>query len=265
MSAPIRIAFSGSGFKTPAHVGALAAVHDAGYTPVEYAGTSGGSIVAALAACGMPLAEMQALTMQQDWSNMLEFNPLSIFERMAFCNGDNLLEWLLQHTGSKTFAQLGVDLTIVATDLGAGAPFVFSRQTTPSVPVALAARASAAIPIVYAPVQYAGRYLVDGGVENNIPVDKLVIDKAPRLGVHLDAKVAPLKPGLHTIMTIAPRVLELTLDAQEDAHIQAALASGAKICHVETGYADGLDRNMAREIRQRLYDGGYAAAKAELT
>jgi NTE family protein len=262
---PIRLAFSGSGFKTPAHVGAISAVHDAGYTPVEYAGTSGGSIVAALAACGMPLEEMQQLTMRQDWSDMLELNPLSIFDRMGFCNGENLLEWLQQHTGSRTFAQLDVDLTIVATDLAAGAPFVFSKATTPDVPIALAARASAAIPIVYAPVMYAGRWLVDGGVENNIPVDKLLIDKAPRLGVHLDAKIAPLKPGLHTIMTIAPRVIELTLDAQEDAHIAAALASGAKVCSVETGFADGLDRNMARDIRQKLFDGGYVAAKAALS
>lgn len=68
MSNRIRVALSGSGFRLGAHLGALQAIVDAGYEVVELAGTSGGSIVSAMFAGGMKLADMHELCMQMDWS-----------------------------------------------------------------------------------------------------------------------------------------------------------------------------------------------------
>ncbi|WP_269765932.1 patatin-like phospholipase family protein [Burkholderia ubonensis] len=49
----------------------------------------------------------------------------------------------------------------------------FSKEATPDVPIALAARASASISIVFAPVAVAGGSMVDGGTCNNMPVNDL--------------------------------------------------------------------------------------------
>lgn len=261
---PIRVALSGSGFKFPAHVGALMALHDAGYEPVELAGTSGGSIVAALAAAGASLDWMRDQTLQRDWSDMLTFSLLSVLTKGGYCSGSALLGWLSSNTKGLRFADLQVPLTIVASDISSMAPFEFSQKNTPATPVALAARASAAIPFAYAPVQIGRAYLQDGGMVNNIPVDRLLIDEVPRLGVQLVSQESPLKAGIHTIVDIAPRLISLMLSAQESTHVDLGRHLGAGFAFVETGYADGLDRNMAPAIRRRLMDDGYAAVRGAL-
>lgn len=261
---PIRIALSGSGFKFPAHVGALLAVRDAGFTPIELAGTSGGSIVATLAACGMTVDQMRDLTLSRDWSDMLNLSIWSMLTNLGYCSGSALLDWITQQTAGKTFADLDVDLVVMASDVANQRTFEFSKATTPDVKVALAARASAAIPFVYSPVQLQGSMLMDGGMVNNIPIDRLTIDQVPRLGIQLVSKGAPLAAGMHTIFDVAPRVIDLMLSSNENTHVDLGAACGAKLAFVETGYASGLDRNMAPEVRLRLLQDGYTAAKVVL-
>lgn len=261
---PIRIALSGSGFKFPAHVGALLAVRDAGYTPIEYAGTSGGSIVATLAASGMSVEDMKLLTLSRDWSSMLSFSPWALLTQLGYCSGSTLLDWLCTQTSRKTFAQLPVGLTVMASDIAQESGFVFSKTHTPDTAVALAARASSAIPFVFAPVKLPDVLLMDGGMVNNIPVDVLIKDDVPRLGVQLVSKTSPLGVGRYGLLDLAPRVLELMLSANENIHIDLDEHDGAHFAFVETGYANGLDRNMNMATRERLLNDGYAAARDAL-
>ena len=262
---PLRIAWSGSGFKLPAHVGALHAVVDAGWTPVEYAGTSGGSIVAALAACGMSLSDMKTLALTFDWSAMLSFSPLAALRLRGFCDGKRLLAWLMEHTGGRTFGQLDVRMSAIASNVSTEAPYVFSRSLTPDVPVAFAVRASTSIPFAFEPVPFGAALLADGGMVNNIPVDRLVVDSVPRLGVQLVSQDLPLQPNARlSLVQYSMRLVDLMLSACESTHVSAAQAAGARIAFVETGYASTLDRNMPRAIRQRLFDDGYAAARDAL-
>jgi NTE family protein len=256
-----RIALSGSGFKFPAHGGALAAIYASGGEIIELAGTSGGSIIAALHACGMSRADMVDLTMSRDWSDMMGFSPLALL-RLGYCNGKNMLSFLTSATAGKTFGDLSIGLTIMTTDVTNGCPFEFSKANTPDAPVALAARASASIPFVYQPVEYKGRLLMDGGCLNNVPLDKLTIDAVPRIGVHLVSREKPLSPGVHTIFDIAPRIIGMILDANDHAHTEIGELEGAKAAFVETGYASGMDRNMPQDIRHRLFADGFAGVKS---
>ncbi|MBX9900795.1 MAG: patatin-like phospholipase family protein [Burkholderiaceae bacterium] len=140
---------------------------------------------------------------------------------------------------------------------------------TPDLPVAIAARASASIPIVYSPVQLTKEsvrpvMLMDGGMVNNIPIDQLTIDSVPRLGIQLVSKSSPLAAGSHSLFDIAPRVINLMMSSNENTHIDLGLQIGAQVAFVETGYAGGLDRNMSTQMRQRLFDDGYAATTLKL-
>ncbi|KDB08781.1 Patatin [Burkholderia sp. lig30] len=251
---PIRVALSGSGFRLGAHLGALQASVDAGLEIVELAGTSGGSIVASLFASGMSLADMRRLCMEMDWSRMMRFSPWPVLRHQALCAGDELLAFLTDATGGKTFAQLGVDLKVVASNLLTEREFQFSRAATPDVPVALAARASASIPIVFAPVAAAGGLMVDGGTTDNIPVSDLTVDAAPRVGIFLRSDDAPL----------APRIIDLMLSSNEEARMALDGGSGATIISVPTGYASSFDRDMPSATRQRLYDDGYVETAAAI-
>jgi NTE family protein len=258
---PIRVALSGSGFKFPAHVGALIALRDLNYVVIEYAGTSGGSIVAALAACGMHLDDMKVLTLNHNWKPMLTWSPLQIFKgaRAAYCSGNTLLDWILEETFHATFAHLQIPLTIMSSDAVTQTPFEFSNKATPTAEIGFAARCSACIPGVYAAMKYQGVLLQDGGLVNNIPVDKLIRDKVPRLGIQLVSKVTPLAPNKSSLVGLLASDLNMMLSANENTHVEMDEEEGANFSFVETGYANGLDRNMSVELRSQLFKDGYNA------
>lgn len=261
---PIRVALSGSGFRLGAHIGALQAIEDAGYTVVELAGTSGGSIVASLYASGMPLDDMRQILMDLDWSRMMRFSPWSLIRHQALCSGDVLLKYLLERTDGKTFAQLDIDLKVIAANLLTEGEFQFSKASTPDVPIALAARASASIPIVFAPVAVAGGLMVDGGTCDNMPVSDLTVDEVPRVGIYLVSDNNPLPSGTYGMPTLAPRIIDLMLASNLSARMAVDRRDGATIVDVPTGYASSFDRHMARVTRQRLYDDGYRAVERAL-
>lgn len=261
---PIRVALSGSGFRLGAHLGALQAIVDAGYTIVELAGTSGGSIIAALFASGMPLDVMREILMELDWARMMGFSPWALIRHQALCSGDALLQYLTKVTNGKTFAQIDVDLKVIAANLLTEREFQFSKESTPDVPVALAARASASIPIVFAPVAVAGGLMVDGGTCDNMPVSDLTVDSVPRVGIYLVSDDDPLPPGAYGLPTLAPRIIDLMLAACEATHVALDTVNGATIVRVPTGYASSFDRHMAVATRQRLYSDGYATTSLAL-
>ncbi|MBU9550426.1 patatin-like phospholipase family protein [Burkholderia multivorans] len=262
---PIRVALSGSGFRLGAHLGALQAIVDAGYTIVELAGTSGGSIIAALFAAGMPLDVMREILMALDWSRMMRFSPWAVIRHQALCTGDALLKYLTELTDGKTFAQLDVDLKVIAANLLTEQEFQFSKTSTPDVPIALAARASASIPIVFVPVAVAGGLFVDGGMCDNMPVSDLTVDDVPRVGIFLESDDSPLQPGRYGIATLAPRMIDVMLASNEDTHFALDQMTGAAFVRVPTGYASSFDRHMTVATRQRLYDDGYRATAGALS
>ncbi|WP_129646558.1 patatin-like phospholipase family protein [Peristeroidobacter agariperforans] len=66
----------------------------------------------------------------------------------------------------ESFNDLPIPFRCVATDIGQVKPVVFQSGE-----LALAVRASMAVPGAFAPVKHEGRVLVDGGVVNNLPID----------------------------------------------------------------------------------------------
>lgn len=260
----IRVALSGSGFRLPAHLGALQAIAHAGYEVIELAGTSGGSIVAALYASGMVLDDMHKLCMEMDWSPMMRFSLWAMASKQALSTGNAMLEFLTERTRGKTFADLHIDLKIIASDMVTQREFQFNQVATPDAPIALAARASASIPIVFAPVSYEAAFLADGGMCDNVPASALTVDAIPRIGIYLVAEDPPLLPAQRGLAHLAPRFIDLMLASNEGARVALDTRNGATIVRVETAYASSFDRNMAPAIRQRLYDDGYAAAQAAI-
>ncbi|MGA7781154.1 MAG: patatin-like phospholipase family protein [Paraburkholderia sp.] len=261
---PIRVALSGSGFRLGAHLGALQAIEDAGYEVVELAGTSGGSIIASLYASGMPLDVLRELCMSLDWSPMMSFSPWTLVTKQSLCSGDALLQYLEKLTDGKTFADLSIDLKVIASDLLTEKEFLFSRATTPDASIALAARASASIPVVFTPVPYKNVLCVDGGCCDNIPASHLTVDGVPRVGIYLESDDAPLLPGAYGLATLAPRMIDLLLASNESSHVELDTKNGAQIIRVQTGFASSFDRNMPAATRQKLYDVGHDATTAAL-
>ena len=87
------------------------------------------------------------------------------------------------------FLKLKRDLQIIATDLDNGDRVIFGRGSIEGVPISRAAAASAAVPVLYAPVKLNGRELVDGGLRGTASID-IAIER----GAELVICVNPLVP-----------------------------------------------------------------------
>lgn len=255
-----KVAFSGSGFRLPAHIGALQAFHDEGFTITEVAGTSGGSIVAALFACGMSSDAMLRLALTYDWSTLLTFEPYSGFvKHRSYCSGDALLAFLQKYTKGAAFKDLKVKLRIIASDLVTEGEVEFSQDTSPSMPVAMAARASASIPFVYAPVQFGQYVLVDGGVCDNIPVTHLS-KGGQQFGVYLESGI--VAKVLIEPVDMLERAVDMILASSEYAHMGED--KKATMIKVNTGSAGSLNTTMSYAARLALFNAGYQAASSVL-
>ena len=253
---PVRLAFSGSGFLAGIHAGAASALLDAGYEIVEVAGTSGGSICAAALALGFDSKALYQLSVCSDMSGLLDCGLFTFLRSGALDSGSALLAWLENNVTKGTcLKDAKIPIQILATDVRAKTSFTFSRDETPDVPLALACRASSAVPLVYAPVIYQGRFLADGGMVANIPVDRLFADGTPRIGVDVadsgESKTSPLTAYLGTL-------IHLLLAANEDTEIHLAANTGAKVIRVPT-QENPLDTGLSQTAKNALYHAGYVA------
>lgn len=167
----IGLALGGGAARGFAHIGVIQVLEEAGIRPDLAAGTSAGSLVAALWASGLDGAELgrRAQTMEEsaiaDWA----------FPGRGLLRGEALARYVRDLTAGRLIEQMPRALGIVATDLDSGEPILFQRGDTGA-----AVRASSAVPAVFQPVRIGSREYVDGGLVAPVPVAE-----ARRMGADL--------------------------------------------------------------------------------
>lgn len=189
----IGITLSGGGAKGLAHIGILKAIDSAGLTISYVTGTSMGSIIGALYACGYSADTIEKIARRMDWDQLLSNNsdlrPFIMQEKEdyssyaielpwvnnAFRLPNGVLEseelWLkfseffFPVYKIKDFTKFPRAFKCIATDISSGETVVLDSGE-----IVYAIRASLAIPSFFTAVDYQGRKLVDGGVVRNFPV-----------------------------------------------------------------------------------------------
>ena len=146
-----------------AHIGVLRALAELGVEPDVVAGTSVGAIVGAMhgldALDGFE-AWVRGLTRRE----ILGYMDVG-FSGGGFFEGQRLLRRFRSEFGDVAMADCRLPFGAVATDISTGLE-VWLRQGV----VADAVRASISLPGIFAPVRHEGRWLVDGGLVNPVPV-----------------------------------------------------------------------------------------------
>ena len=159
----IGLALGGGAARGFAHVGVIQVLEEAGIRPTYIAGTSAGSLVAAIYASGKNGTQLQQIAESMDEAAIADWT-LPIFSR-GVLRGEALARYVNKAVGGRTIEQLPMPLAIVATDLSSGEPVIFRRGDT-----ATAVRASSAVPAVFQPVSISGHDYVDGGLVSPVPV-----------------------------------------------------------------------------------------------
>ncbi|MBG8554027.1 patatin-like phospholipase family protein [Hymenobacter guriensis] len=193
------LALSGGGARGIAHLGVLAALDELQVPIGALAGVSSGGIAAVFYAAGFPPRDILRLLQDVNLTRLTRI-ALSRYGLLHMAAIGTLFE---QHLGANaTFEQLRLPVTLLATDLVEGTSVWFSSG--PLVPPLMA---TSAVPILYRPVEYQGRQLVDGGLLNNLPVEPLLARPELRLvGVHCNP------PNRAAQVTSLPSLIERTLN-----------------------------------------------------
>jgi NTE family protein len=157
----IGLALGGGAARGFAHIGVIQVLDEAGIRPVLVAGTSAGSLVAALWACGLDGAELGRQAQAMEESTIADWG----FPGRGLLRGEALARFVRHHTSARLIEQMPRGLGIVATDLDSGEAILFQRGDAGQ-----AVRASSAVPAVFLPVKIGAREYVDGGLVAPVPV-----------------------------------------------------------------------------------------------
>ncbi len=158
----VALVLGGGGSKGLAHVGVLKELEQAGVYPDLIVGCSSGAVIGALYADQPHVKRIEKLLIGMKRSDLLDF---SIFaSRFGVVKGILFQNFLRNNLKAKKFRHLQIPFIAVATDLATGELVEFGGgELIPPI------MASSAVPGVFNPVFYKGRYLVDGGVVDPIP------------------------------------------------------------------------------------------------
>lgn len=115
--------------------------------------------------------------------------------------GDYVAEVLESEERVNDFRLLDNELYLTATDLDTCERIVFGEDGWNDVPISKAVQCSAALPIVYKPVDLKGRQLVDGGIRSTTNVD-IAVEK----GAKFIIVVNPLVPYVNDFEKTIPTV-----------------------------------------------------------
>jgi len=194
----IGLALSGGGARGFAQIGILQILEENGI-PIDYiVGTSIGSIIGGLNAAGYSPHQLEKITKNIDWTNIMVDKPprTNLFVAQKQDRAKAILQ--LRFRGKKlTFPQAltpGQKLTSILSSLTMGADFQTSSNFDHlKIPfralacdlvsgkkivlkdgnLAEAMRASSAVPLLFEPIAKDNMLLVDGGLISNIPVDEV--------------------------------------------------------------------------------------------
>jgi len=218
----VGLALGGGAARGWAHIGVIRELQRLGIEPDVVCGTSAGALVGAIYLGG-------GLDWFEEWlrglgrREMVRRLDVSLLGGGGLVEGKRLMDFLREHLGDPPIETLPKPFAAVASDLANGRE-VWLREG----PVLGAVRASIALPGLFTPVERDGRWLVDGGLVNPVPVS--------------------VCRALGAEVVIAVNVNDGTLDRH-----QSAARIPRKSGTAAAGEASFLER-FAAEVRSRAAD-----------
>ena len=146
-----------------AHIGILEALIDAGIVPDIVCGTSMGALVGGSYASGR-LPQLKAWALAADWKTVTSMIDVSLMSG-GLVDGVRIVNWLGGLDVARDIETLDVPFAAIATDLTSGREVWLQSGALDK-----AIRASIALPGIFSPTNIDGRWLVDGGLVNPVPV-----------------------------------------------------------------------------------------------
>ena len=149
-----------------AHIGAIEELQARGYTITSVSGTSIGSLIGGILAAGK-IQEAHDWFCSLDKQQILSLTDFS-FGLSHMVKGNKVLEAIKEWVPDRDIEDLPIPVAFVATDILNSREVVFTRGK-----LFEAIRASISIPMCFEPFRYRDTLLVDGGLTNPFPLNRV--------------------------------------------------------------------------------------------
>ena len=285
-SQKVGLVLSGGAAKGIAHVGVLKALEE-NEIPIDYVvGTSMGGIIGGCYAAGMSPHQIEEIVLSKEFLQWINGN-FEVGNRSYYSRNDDdasflrlnlsldsafsillntniandlslnfaLAEKLAQPSAiaGNNFDSLFIPLRVVASDIFTQNEVILSQGALSD-----ALRATQTVPFFYTPIRIDGKYLFDGGVYNNFPVDVIQKEFKPDviIGSNVSSKVYQEYPYGEDDKLISKSLLYMLLDKSDPSDIPE---SGVYLQPNLGGYTT-FDFGKA----QALIDSGYVQTMRQI-
>ena len=193
----VALVLGSGGARGNSHIGVIQILEEQGFDIISVSGCSMGAVVGGMYAAG----KLPAFT---EWvSGLSRFDVFRLVDMsllsMGAIRGEKAYAILEEFVGDQLIEDLPIPYTAVATDLVKQQEVWFQSGH-----IMDAIRASVAVPGMIMPVTEKGRFLVDGGLLNPVPIMPVVPDQADLIiSVNLNTNVENFRPGQKSILNSA--------------------------------------------------------------
>ena len=163
----IALALSSGGARGLAHIGVIEELEAQGYHITSMAGCSMGALIGGVYAAGK-LEEFRDWMKTIDKKKMLELTDFSL-SLNHLVKGTRIIKAIMEFVPDVRIEDLPIPYCAVATDWISGREVVIDKGS-----LFEAIRASISLPTFYEPVRRDGMILIDGGVVNPIPMNRVL-------------------------------------------------------------------------------------------
>ena len=162
----VALVLSSGGPRGFAYIGAIEELESRGYNITSIAGTSIGSLIGGMYAAGK-LPEVKEFLFSLNGWKVFSLMDISI-SRNHLVKGDKVIEALQEIVPDVNIEDLRLPYKAIATDLLTGEEIIFDEGD-----LFHAIRASISIPSLFRPVKMGMRTLIDGGIANTMPLNRV--------------------------------------------------------------------------------------------
>ena len=166
MKTNVALALASGGPRGFAYIGAIEELQARGYKITSVAGASAGSLVGGIFAAG-GLEAFKKWLFALDPVKVMTLMDVSV-SKNYLVKGEKVINEIKTFVPDVNIEDLPIPFTAIATDLYTGEEVIFREG-----PLFNAIRASISIPSMFKPVVWKGRTLVDGGMVNTFPLNRV--------------------------------------------------------------------------------------------
>ena len=231
----VALVLSSGGARGLAHIGAIEELEAQGYRITSIAGSSMGALIGGVFAAGK-LEEFREWMKTVDRRKMLELTDFSL-SLNHIVKGTRIIKAIMEFVPDVLIEDLPIPYCAVATDWISGREVVIDKGS-----LFEAIRASISLPSFYEPVRRDGMILIDGGVVNPIPMNRVKRHEG-------DLLVAVDVSG-HDYKAQWEKTIKLTERQKHDKSLKAKLLDMIIPDNIEFNYYTLLSRTSSIMIRQ---------------